>query len=143
MKKSMPQTTLLVAVSLFAVGVVGCSSSTAERPTASQGQVFEDERTDNYSMSFSSDFPTDASEATAIASDASGKGPFVVTVACDSGGSMTRGIDDEGKRDVECNGNKVKIEGVQKTAKIGGVKFTVSSEKDDGSWKIQLVGTKN
>ncbi|WP_152978014.1 hypothetical protein [Curtobacterium sp. S6] len=93
-------------------------------------------------MSFTGNFPTEAPDATAIASDASGKGPFSVGIACDGGGSLNLKIDNSTNHKIDCDGSKNKIDGIQKVALAGGVKLKISSDKQDGAWKIQLIGAK-
>lgn len=131
-----------LGVAVVLCGTTGCASSPDPQPPSTAQQMFPDETTENYSMGFTGGFPTGAPEASAIASDASGKGPFTATVGCDGGGSMTLRVDDQKPRDIECTAQPQRIEGIQKIARTGGVKFWIASDKDDGHWKIQLVGAR-
>lgn len=132
----------MLGTAIVLVAGTACSPHAEEASPTPSAQVFPDEETKNYSMGFSGDLPLDSSDATAIASDASGKGPFVANVGCDGGGTLSLRVDDGAPRDIPCNGAAVRIIGIQKVARTGGVKFFMSSDQHEGHWKIQLIGSK-
>ncbi|WP_269928770.1 hypothetical protein [Kocuria massiliensis] len=132
---------VLVTV-LLAVCAPGCSENPSSTPPDHSKQLFLDQETENYSVSFSGRFPSESPGATAIASGASGKGQFSVDIACDAGGSLSLKIDDSTSHNIECDGKKNSIRASADVASTGEVKLNVSSGKQDGTWKIQLVGSK-
>lgn len=93
-------------------------------------------------MTFKSNFPSVKPKSSIIASDASGKGPFIAYIACNEGGEMIVTIDSEFREKISCDESIHEIHEIQKIALTGGIKATIESDKESGSWQIQFLSTR-
>lgn len=138
---------LLTAFAIFSLALTSCGNSSSSSPSSAGTKVPElfspIEKEGSYTRTFYSNFPLDNPKSSLIASDASGKGPFTAYIACSEGGEMTVSIDSEIEKNVPCDGSVYEIHEIQKIALSGGIKATVDSSKDSGSWQIQFLSSRS
>lgn len=129
----------LLGLACVVACLTGCS-----QPSNSNGSVEElftpVETQGNFSSLAQGIFPTDHFETSSDAEEESYRGYF----ACTEGGDMTV-IINEGTAEltVSCDGKVHEIENVPHSSSSNGTKMEVRSDKETGSFQLQLVGAKS
>lgn len=132
---------------IFSLAVTSCDAPSSSSPSSAGTKVPElfspIENDGSYTRTFYSNFPLDNPKSSIVASDASGKGPFTTYIACSEGGELTVSIDSEIEKIIPCDGSVYDIHEIQKIARSGGIKATIESSKESGSWQIQFLSSRS